>query len=1016
MTRPLTFPQDRTALARAALAANVPAQQAALGGSEVLVRELPLLKREGAQLLQAVEVSILRGPGLNVALDCQGREWSSCQLRPGEDARLLLGPAVDHPTPARLVCGEAQAPVLLHPQRRWRLFLIHQSHLDIGYTDPQLVVLENQCAYLDAALELASRAADWPEPARWRWNVETTLPLQRWLHTRPRRQREAFLALARSGVIEVCALSCNMHTEAFSIDELARQLAFATELRDRFEIPVVTAMQTDVPGATFALPELLSGAGISNLAVANNYAGRSVPYRHCGQRLPRAFRWRGGGGRDVWVWRTDSMQGSAYMEGNMVGLATSYDEVLTTLPRYLGALQATAHPYQGAAGHWLGLPADVPNVAAPYPFDILYLRVQGEFADNAPPSLVPAEIARRWNDEWVYPQLRMATNHEFFDALREEAGDRLQVFEGDWTDWWADGIGSAAREVAMGREGQRSVAVGQALHTLADLLGDPDHDEWTDDVDRCYERLTLFDEHTWGAADPWRDDLEGRTSGRLQWQTKGSFALEAHDRALMLRDHGVRRLGAALHDDGGRAREPVLTVLNLSAREAGGVVSVFVPQEMGMEGGVEAVDLTTGEPAPCEVRSQPNQRFRARGWWLRLLARGVPPLGFKTWTLRPRAGGGTVESVSGPVERGRYRLRVDAASGTLTSLLDRDAERELVESGSPFGFNQYVYDRYATAPRVNHLSGRVGEEGGEWLLASRTVAGDGAVVRQERSSLADRLVVRLRAPGAERLETTYEVVEGGAALRIENRVWKLPVEEKESIYFAFPFAVLSPRLAWEVTGGVDRAGAPRVPGSASHMRAIRHWVALQGDDAGVGWATLDAPLIETGMLHLPYAPFPPTFEAQPADTATVFSWAANNLWDTNFPGHQGGEARFRYRVASGLGGSPWELGAEAAECAVRPLVGMLGTSGIDQGRLLELEGDVDLVTATPAPHGVALHLRAPGPDPAEVLVRSGSLHVRAARVGDVTGRARTDLRVKDGELTLRLQPGSYQALELEIEG
>ncbi|MGH2930585.1 MAG: glycoside hydrolase family 38 C-terminal domain-containing protein, partial [Solirubrobacteraceae bacterium] len=352
------------------------------------------------------------------------------------------------------------------------------------------------------------------------------------------------------------------------------------------DIPVVSAMQTDVPGATSALPELLTGAGVLNLSVAHNFAGRSVPYRHGGQRLPRAFRWRTARGRELLVWRTDSLLGSAYMEGNLLGLASGYDDALTALPRYLAALQVTGHPYQGAPDRWLGLPDGVPDLAGAHPFDVLHLRIQGDFADNAPPSLVPAEIARRWNAEWAFPQLRMATNREFFDTLRAEAGDRLPAFEGDWTDWWADGIGSAAREVAMGREAQRSVAVGQTLHSLADLFGgdgDDDADRWRADVDRCYENLTLFDEHTWGAADPWGDDLDGRGSGRLQWQRKSAFALQAYDRAVALRDHGARRLGAALGGGAGSRSEHQITVANLGGGPATDVVQVFVPQAAGLD-------------------------------------------------------------------------------------------------------------------------------------------------------------------------------------------------------------------------------------------------------------------------------------------------------------------------------------------------------------------------------------------------------------------------------------------------
>ena len=55
----------------------------------------------------------------------------------------------------------------------------------------------------------------------------------------------------------------------------------------------------------------------------------------------------------------------------------------------------------------------------PYPHDVLHLRVQGVFSDNASPSIVPAEIVREWNEKWAYPQLRLATNSEFFTEAEE---------------------------------------------------------------------------------------------------------------------------------------------------------------------------------------------------------------------------------------------------------------------------------------------------------------------------------------------------------------------------------------------------------------------------------------------------------------------------------------------------------------------------------------------------------------------------------------------------------------------
>ena len=192
------------------------------------------------------------------------------------------------------------------PQRKWSAFLVHHSHLDIGYTDTQSSVLQHHLQYLDSVLDLASATDDWPEDAKFRWNVEANWPLLHWIKSRPESDRTRFFDRVREGRIEVCALPFSMHTEAYSIDELARQLRFADELRDHYVVPIQTAMQTDVPGATIGLLTSLVDADIRYLSVAHNYAGRSAPHLVGGQGLTRPFYWRAPNGKRLLVWYTDS--------------------------------------------------------------------------------------------------------------------------------------------------------------------------------------------------------------------------------------------------------------------------------------------------------------------------------------------------------------------------------------------------------------------------------------------------------------------------------------------------------------------------------------------------------------------------------------------------------------------------------------------------------------------------------------------------------------------------------------
>jgi hypothetical protein len=69
------------------------------------------------------------------------------------------------------------------------------------------------------------------------------------------------------------------------------------------------------------------------------------------------------------------------------------------------------------------------------------------------------------------------------------------------------------------------------------------------------------------------------------------------------------------------------------------------------------------------------------------------------------------------------------------------------------------------------------------------------------------------------------------------------------------------------------------------------------------------------------------------EPATVYSWAYNNIWDTNFPGQQGFEMNFRYSVGAaktnGSGSGP-ALGARVAVGQSRRLRSSMATASATQ--------------------------------------------------------------------------------------
>lgn len=1001
-------------------------------GTELRASVLPLFRRDATGTLRQcvlVEAAPAQSPRAqrgDVHLTITLAGTVADQARLGPDGRaMLFVPEVDAPATAVLELRDAtdagdplaSAHMEITPQRKWTVFVVHHSHLDIGYTDPQGVVLRHHHDYLDSALSIADATGGWPDDARFRWSVESTMPALRWLADSPRAAVRRFTDLVREGRIEVTAFPFQMHTEACSEEELSRQLRFVGQLRDRYGITVRSAMHTDIPGAVTGLVDALAGVGVRYLSAAHNWAGRSVPYLTGGDQLSRPFRWRAPSGNELTVWFTDTAHGMAYMEGNTVGLADGYDLTVDLLPRYLDALTRRPYPYGEDAFGWTGMSEEAAAAKPPYAFDAVHLRLQGAHADNAGPSIIPAEVVRKWNETWAYPRLRMATNSEFFDHIERQHGDALDVHQGDWTDWWADGMGSGARPLGYTRRAQSVLRSAGTLHALAggraDESGEPvgtgEPDEIDEsDFDAAWDTIALFNEHTWGAANPWQDAEDGFHSGGVQWTLKSSLGYRAYDAAADLRQSGERRLGATFGRNPGTVASFV--VVNPGPGGRTDIVEAFLPRDIAdIDVPVRLADARTGTAVPHheEVVRPEDSPARPIGRKLRFVLPGLPSFGYARVDVhrdteasvrsadrdRGDAGDNGVASDAGVVENEFYRVSYDLRAGGISSIFDKTAGRELVNADALGLFGQYIYDSYATAPFFNHLSGHIAATD-TTLLGTRAIAENAIIEKVERTPAGERVTVRQTAKGAEWLRTTVDLYPGVPRVDLTFRLAKEATSAKEAVFFAFPFATAGPPAAWELTGGVGGTSVPRVPGSATHMLPIRHWISFEDPELSVAWATLEAPLVQLGNIHIPYAPFPPTLPPEPG---TVYSWALNNIWDTNFPTGQGGEMTFKYAVSSGQEDAR-RLGVATAAGLTDPLIAVLATgsasapaSGIflavdhPDVRVTSVGGSGGTLTArlrSVAAESVTTEVSVLGADPVTVTIPAcGGAEVTTARKG-----------------------------------
>ncbi|MFD3578581.1 alpha-mannosidase [Streptomyces sp. NPDC058644] len=1026
---------------RDSLRSSVVTAEGSLGDSALRLTEEPLLRRaaDGGGLTQSLRIEAVNGSVLPGEFTVRTEAGTALPVErlagPGGSVRLMV-PAVD--TETRLTVCLPDAPegaegidVRLTPQRRWTLHLVHHSHLDIGYTDPQGHVLAEHLSFLDSCLELTRATDDWPAESRFRWCVESLWSFRQWAEARPAEQVEEFVRRVREGRIELTALPFNLHTETCSTDELHELLRLAHDLRDRHGVTFTSAMQTDVPGAVVGLVDALSAAGVKYLSVAHNWAGRSVPHLVGGEKLPRLFRWRAPSGNSVLVWVTDTPHGLAYMEGPLLGFDTNYADVDDLLPAYLASLATNPYPYRGGIFGWAMDQTETKR--EPYPWDVLHLRVQGKFGDNAPPRRIIADTVRRWNETWAHPQLRLSRNEDFFTDAEARLGDAIQSFEGDWTDWWVDGVGSGARPLSLARTAQSVVADAQTIGTFAGLLGATGAEEDSADAAGVYEAVSLFDEHTWGAGDPWTHGDEGGHSGEHQWHWKYGQAMRAHDDGNALLGRASARLGQRLATVPGVAA--TYHVVNTCSWPRTDVVRIFLPESsVPLEQPVAVHDARAGHRLDHEERPQSNDDHRDAGRFLLVRVDEVPPAGSvrlditadatradartRTTVVKAATGwnptGGTERddpartaaaalALPDPtlLENEHLAVRVDLAHACIASVVDKATGRELVRPDATVGFNGYIHDSYTTAGAFNHNSSRTTASDRLEHLGVRAVAPPAALIARASTATAESITYETRPAGANRLRTTLTLPVGVPRLDIENRLDKDATLRKESAYFAFPLAFDEPVVRMEASGGLTGNTLPVVPGSALHMRAVRRWVTLADDGFAVAWSTQDAPLVQFGNIALPYAPFPRTMGHD--EPATVFSWIHNNLWDTNFPSEQGFEFTYRYSLACAPAADG--LGPRTAAAWSRPLRAVRARGAEDGGQTsLAFVGlgdaRVRLVgLTTPRPGEVLLRLQSFAQEPVACPVRA-HFPVASAHSADYLGTAGGELTVTGGALSI----------------
>jgi hypothetical protein len=242
---------------------------------------------------------------------------------------------------------------------------------------------------------------------------------------------------------------------------------------------------------------------------------------------------------------------------------------------------------------------------------------------------------------------------------------------------------------------------------------------------------------------------------------------------------------------------------------------------------------------------------------------------------------------------------LDPETGGVRSIVDKDLNRELVDSSSPFRFNQYVYVTGADKPRNLALEYKPtlpkpqlephGAGGGRLISVLKTAFG--TVAKMESAAV-----------NTPRIQSEVILFDGQKKIEFINRVNKTKVYTKEAVYFAFPFAMEHPDFRYEIQNGYVNPARDIMKGGNLEWFSVQHWVAIDQDNVSAALVPVDAHLVTLGDIVR--GAWPREFGSR---KGTIFSYLMSNYWETNWPAGQGGDYTFRYAVTSGRNLSPGAL-------------------------------------------------------------------------------------------------------------
>ncbi len=816
------------------------------------------------------------------------------------------------------------------PVKQLTIYLLHHSHNDIGYTHIQSDVVKMQIKNLKDAIEAIDDSKQNPDGARMKWNSEVVWPVLQYLRNCSKDEIAKLKKAVKDGSIEVNALYANMLTGLCRPEELMQVLEPGRKIYEEFGVKPKSAMISDVPGLSWGVVPVLAQYGIKYLEIGQNQGDR------IGNTLStwgdKPFYWVSPSGKEKLLCFTAG-QGYSFFHAGL-----NYGKLVNPLKEeklsyYLEQLRKEQYPY-----------------------DILPIHYTVG-SDNGPVHKELPAIVKAWNDKYASPKIIISTTGDFFKAFESKYGGTIPTVRGDYTGSWDDGAASTARETAMNRRSADRIVQAEALYSITGDKKFP-----SEEIDKAWENVLLYSEHTWGSWNSMSDPENDFT--KQQWAVKRSFSLKADSISKNLVNNALL---PKLND------ADAVDVYNTNSFACTG----WVKLETGIDLEGKMITNGKGEPVPFQVMKNGD---------VMLFAENVPQLGSKRYFIAPltKKPAGSITLEGNTLSNGIVSVTINPANGNISSLTLKGVNQNFVNEDKTNGLADYEYvngrrpDKFETPQNVR-------------------------IVRGEEGPFIKSIKIISDAPGCNSLEKEITLYEGMNKVDINITVDRKKVYSPEGIHIAFPFNIPGAYDYINTAWATYRPEYDQVRGACKNYFPVQRFVDVSNEQLGITLTTTDAPMAEIGEIRTDGNIY--GWIKKIDNSPTVYSYIMNNYWGTNYKAEQEGVTGFSYTLLPHLRRDMSE-NEKAALAVDQPMIASpVSKNEKEHQSLFTLESDKAVVT-----------LVKPSRDGKGLIVRLFNTSIQPAEAGFKWGsfKAKGIYYSNPDEKPLKKIEGAFKMLPNEI--